>query len=109
MLNEMIPPTADIIRNLSRCHNTLCDILDNVNRVYQIQNLCGIIICTLKMLPHLFLTGIILTYSNFKILHSSFFLWPAQYLYRVFILCESATKVTNEVRIFSLQKLFTSK
>lgn len=98
-LNEMLPPTADAIKALAHCHSQLCDIIECVNQVYQIQNLLGIIVCTLKMLPHLFLTGIILTYSNFKILHSSFFLWPAQYLYRVFIVCNSATKVTTEVSI----------
>lgn len=99
LLNEMLPPTANVIKALAHCHSQLCDIIERINQVYQIQNLLGIIVCTLKMLPHLFLTGIILTYSNFKILHISFFLWPAQYLYRVFIVCNSATKVTTEVSI----------
>lgn len=100
LLNEMLPPTANAIKSLAHCHSQLCDIIERVNQVYQIQNLLGIIVCTLKMLPHLFLTGIILTYSNFKILHISFFLWPAQYLYRVFIVCNSATKVTTEVSVY---------
>eukprot|EP00102_Acyrthosiphon_pisum_P021310 XP_016658520.1 PREDICTED: uncharacterized protein LOC107883306 isoform X1 [Acyrthosiphon pisum] len=117
------------IRKLNQAHTDLCSILDHTNGVYQVCTdifnirlvvyyilyyfvlmtcciylhkvliLLSIITCVLSMLPHLFVLGIIMAYSNFKITPQlSMVIWPLHYMIRVYIVCKAASIASNEAR-----------
>ncbi|KAE9523846.1 hypothetical protein AGLY_015734 [Aphis glycines] len=101
MSDRLILPTnmVMLLRKLNRAHTDLCFILDRINDVYQVLILLSIITCILNMLPHLFVLGIIMAYSNFRITPQiSMVIWPLHYMLRVYILCKAASFATNEAR-----------
>uniref|UniRef100_A0A2S2QBJ1 Gustatory receptor n=2 Tax=Sipha flava TaxID=143950 RepID=A0A2S2QBJ1_9HEMI len=51
------------------------------------------------MLPHLFVVGIIMAYSNFRITPQiSMVIWPLHYMMKVYIVCRAASIASNEAR-----------
>uniref|UniRef100_A0A2S2NUW8 Gustatory receptor n=2 Tax=Schizaphis graminum TaxID=13262 RepID=A0A2S2NUW8_SCHGA len=101
MSDRLTLPTNMVIhlRKLNRAHTDLCFILDRINDVYQVLILLSIINCILNMLPHLFVLGIIMAYSNFRITPQiSMVIWPLHYMIRVYILCKAASLASNEAR-----------
>ncbi|XP_060834542.1 uncharacterized protein LOC132917696 isoform X1 [Rhopalosiphum padi] len=101
MSDRLTLPTNMVmhLRKLNRAHTDLCFILDRINDVYQVLILLSIITCILNMLPHLFVLGIIMAYSNFRITPQiSMVIWPLHYMIRVYILCKAASLASNEAR-----------
>lgn len=66
--------------------------------LHKVLILLSIITCVLSSLPHLFVLGIIMAYSNFKITPQlSMVIWPLHYMIRVYIVCKAASIASNEV------------
>lgn len=124
----MLPTNIVVhLRRLNRAHIDLCSILEHINNVYQVTDimynivlhrnefaddliytvycinlkvliLLSIITCILSMLPHLFVVGIIMAYSNFRITPQiSMVIWPLHYMMKVYIVCKAASIASNEV------------
>jgi len=70
--------------------------------LHKVLILLSIITCVLSMLPHLFVLGIIMAYSNFKITPQlSMVIWPLHYMIRVYIVCKAASIASNEVSTYT--------
>lgn len=82
-----------------------------IHNMHKVLILLSIITCVLSMLPHLFVLGIIMAYSNFKITPQlSMVIWPLHYMIRVYIVCKAASIATNEVstRSYSYSIIYNS-
>uniref|UniRef100_A0A8D8ZC31 Gustatory receptor n=1 Tax=Cacopsylla melanoneura TaxID=428564 RepID=A0A8D8ZC31_9HEMI len=79
-------------------HRTLCETLNEVNRMHQLQSLLSVVSWTIHLLPHLFLFGIRLIGSEDSKEYYSViqFVLSIRYIVMIYLRCHFTSNVTYE-------------
>lgn len=88
----------EVLEKVGIWHRTLTRSLNQVNRMFQVQNLLAVVSATINLLPHLFLVGIRLLGSVDKKEYSVIqFALSMRFLLNIGLRCHFASMVGYEV------------